>query len=178
MKTEEILRLIKDFQKGILSLKDTNLLFSYLIQYVLNGSKKYGLQEADRDDLSQNVTVQIFSFLKEHPFADIYTLGFVNVAIKNAFINTYRKKKKDGIVGEEHFPIKASPYNLFEEQDSFEYLKRVLEQCMHEELFDAFILCTQGYKYGEISKKINVPVGTVRSRIHLARQISKKRLSR
>ena len=82
MTTKEVLESIKSFQAGTLSPKDTNLLFKYLIGYTFNNSIQYNLQRTDREELSQNVTIQIFSFLKKNPSADIYTLSFVNIAVK------------------------------------------------------------------------------------------------
>ncbi len=173
MKTEEMLQSMKLFQAGTLSTRDTNALFSCLTEYIFNNSWKFGLQKADRDDLSQKVTVQIFSFLKANPNANIYTLGFIHISIKNAFINMHRKEKKVTIIGEEHIPAKICSYNSFEEENALEYWKRVLGKYIPKEQCDAFVLCIQGYKYEEISKEIDIPIGTVRSRIHRAREILK-----
>jgi len=35
----------------------------------------------------------------------------------------------------------------------------------------------EGFKYGEMAKILDIPIGTVRSRLHRARQLLKERLS-
>ena len=40
-----------------------------------------------------------------------------------------------------------------------------------------FMMYFNGFKYHEISKKLNIPIGTVKNRIHIARKELKDRLS-
>lgn len=44
------------------------------------------------------------------------------------------------------------------------------------ELREAFMMNFRGYKYQEIADHFGIPIGTVKTRIHLARQVLKKRL--
>ena len=41
-----------------------------------------------------------------------------------------------------------------------------------------FLLYFEGYHYHEISKSLNEPLGTIKSRIHFARKLLKEQLSR
>jgi RNA polymerase sigma-70 factor (ECF subfamily) len=40
------------------------------------------------------------------------------------------------------------------------------------------VLFFEGYKYHEISKALNEPLGTIKSRIHFARKLLKEQLER
>ena len=39
-----------------------------------------------------------------------------------------------------------------------------------------FLRCFEGYKYHEIAEELNIPIGAVKTRIHMARQVLKGQL--
>ena len=144
-------------------------------------------------DASANDLVQE-TYLKAYRFIDKYDVGtnakaWLFKIMKNAFINDYRKKSKQ--------PTKVD-YNevvnfLDEERDdtlaSYQDLREeMFENLMGDEVTNAInslpvdsrtviLLCDiEGFSYEEIAKIIDVPVGTVRSRLHRSRNMLKKKL--
>jgi len=144
-------------------------------------------------DASANDLVQE-TYLKAYRFIDKYDVGtnakaWLFKIMKNAFINDYRKKSKQ--------PTKID-YNevvnfLDEEKDatlsSYQDLREeMFENLMGDEVTNAInslpvdsrtviLLCDiEGFSYEEIAKIIDVPVGTVRSRLHRSRNMLKKKL--
>lgn len=103
--------------------------------------------------------------------------------MRNIFINDYRKKSK------QHTILDATPndflldYNqsaisnlaesklrLKEIQTAVYYLPSIFKE--------PFLLYFDGYKYHEIAGILNEPLGTIKSRIHFARKLLKKQISR
>ncbi len=144
-------------------------------------------------DASANDLVQE-TYLKAYRFIDKYDVGtnakaWLFKIMKNGFINDYRKKSKQ--------PTKID-YNevvnfLDEERDdtlaSYQDLREeMFENLMGDEVTNAInslpvdsrtviLLCDiEGFSYEEIAKIIDVPVGTVRSRLHRSRNMLKKKL--
>ncbi|MGE8242849.1 MAG: RNA polymerase sigma factor, partial [Sphingobacterium sp.] len=48
---------------------------------------------------------------------------------------------------------------------------------LSEEYYIPFSLYFEGFKYHEISEHLNIPIGTVKTRIHVARKLMKRSLS-
>ncbi len=139
--------------------------------------------ETDADDLVQE------TYLKAYRFIDKYDVGtnakaWLFKILKNAFINSYRKKSKqppkvdidDLIVGEG-------------DSDSYTDLRiEMFDKMMGDEVTIAInslpvdsktviLLCDiEGFTYEEIAKIIDKPIGTVRSRLHRARNMLKVKL--
>lgn len=95
--------------------------------------------------------------------------------MKNTFINNYRRNIKTKQIVDTtkdlHFiniPQNngaASPMSQLAHKD----IKLVLEN-LDEDLRIPFLMYFEGYKYKEIADKFDLPIGTVKSRIFLARK--------
>ncbi|MBQ2396211.1 MAG: RNA polymerase sigma factor [Bacteroidales bacterium] len=95
--------------------------------------------------------------------------------MKNTFINNYRRNKKvqSVITKEDSTPwINNISCNVIYQADhNTKYTQIVmLINSLPEEQKIPFEMMNQGYKYWEIAEKFNIPIGTVKSRIFLARQ--------
>ena len=95
--------------------------------------------------------------------------------MKNTFINNYRRNKKvqSVITKEDSTPwINNISCNVIYQADhNTKYAQIVmLINSLPEEQKIPFEMINQGYKYCEIAEKFNIPIGTVKSRIFLARQ--------
>ncbi len=102
--------------------------------------------------------------------------------MKNIFINDYRKRIKRNTI------MDATDNNYFINSGSRTVVNRggsniLIEELtnMIEELEDGFkvpfLMHYQGYKYHEIADKMELPLGTVKSRIFFARKELKKKIS-
>lgn len=143
--------------------------------------------EEDANDLVQE------TYMKAHRFIDKYVQGtnakaWLFKIMKNAYINEYRKKSKR--------PKKVDFEDIVSYQDrddssSTKYhdlRQEIFQNMMGDEVTIAInslpidfrtviLLCdVEGFTYEEISKIIDVPIGTVRSRLFRARNMLKDKL--
>jgi RNA polymerase sigma-70 factor (ECF subfamily) len=143
--------------------------------------------EDDANDLVQE------TYMKAHRFIDKYIQGtnakaWLFKILKNAYINQYRKKSKQ--------PTRVDFEDFINYQDADENLgqgyldlrEELFSNMMADEVTNAInalpidfrtvvLLCdVEGFTYEEISKIIDVPIGTVRSRLFRARNMLKEKL--
>lgn len=143
--------------------------------------------EDDANDLVQE------TFLKAYRFANSYMEGtnakaWLFKILKNAFINEYRKKSKQ--------PTKVDYEEITSYHDSEDVVlvgsldlrQEIFQEMLGDEITKAInalpvdfrtviLLCDiEGFTYEEIAKIIDIPIGTVRSRLHRARQMLKDSL--
>ena len=144
------------------------------------------------DDAYANDLVQE-TYLKAFRFIDKYDEGtnakaWLFKILKNAYINDYRKKsKRPTQVDYEEIVT----YHSGEDSNLPSYLdlrEEIFENMMGDEVTIAInalpidfrtvlLLCDiEGFTYEEISKIVDVPIGTVRSRLFRARNLLKSKL--
>ena len=142
---------------------------SYLMAFAMNYTKNV----EDAQDLTQE------TMLKAIRYRDYYTpktnfKAWVFTIMKNIFINQYRRRVKSGMIfdnTEDLFLInnnsedRNSPENHVANQEITEKLN-----CLTEEYREPFEMHYLGYKYKEIAEKLDIPIGTVKSRIFIARK--------
>ena len=144
--------------------------------------------ETDADDLVQE------TYLKSYRFIDKYLVGtnakaWLFKILKNEFINRYRKKVKQPTSVELEEIISYHDQEDNNKYSSYVDLRVELYQAMMgDEITIAInslpvdfrtviLLCDiEGFTYEEISKIIDIPIGTVRSRLHRARNMLKEKL--
>ncbi len=143
--------------------------------------------EDDANDLVQD------TYLKAYRFIDNYIEGtnakaWLFKILKNAFINQYRKRTKQPTRVDYEEVI-----NFHEEEDSnyssyMDMREEMFQAMMGDEVTNAInalpvdfrvvlLLCDiEGFTYEEIAKIVDIPIGTVRSRLHRARNMLKVEL--
>lgn len=103
--------------------------------------------------------------------------------MKNIFINNYRKKVKGNTIvdsTENHFFINSNGNavnNSAESNILINELTGMLDQ-LDDAIRIPFLMHFQGYKYQEIADYMQLPLGTVKSRIFFARKEMKEKLVR
>lgn len=140
--------------------------------------------EDDARDLLQE------TLLKSYRYAGYYEKGtnakaWLLKILKNTFINVYRKKSKQPLqLGFEN--IKESETSDY--SDAPELGNEVSGELIGDEITKAvndlpvdyrviILLCDiENFKYEEIAGIMDIPVGTVRSRLHRARNMLKEKL--
>jgi len=143
--------------------------------------------EEDANDLVQEAYMKAYRFINNYEVGTNAKAWLFRI-LKNAFINDYRKKNKQ--------PTKVDYeeiVNFHNEEDtnfsSYDDLRtEMFDKMMGDEVTTAInslpvdfrtviLLCDiEGFTYEEISKIINVPIGTVRSRLHRSRNMLKEKL--
>ncbi|MEZ5057855.1 MAG: sigma-70 family RNA polymerase sigma factor [Saprospiraceae bacterium] len=167
----------KIFEEEFLPLIDS--LFNFA--YHLTGN------EEDANDLVQETYLKALRFMRNYD-EGTNAKAWLFTIMKNGFINDYRKKtRRPGQVDIESIQT----YN--KEEDSqlsgyFDLREDMFEHLMGDEITTAInrlpddyrtviLLCDiEDFKYDEIAKILDVPVGTVRSRLHRARNMLKVQL--
>lgn len=143
--------------------------------------------EEDANDLVQETYLNAFRFIEKYDKGTNAKAWLFRI-LKNAFINQYRKKSKspkkvdiDTVsINEEEGGTNLSGYidlreELFDEQMGDEVTAAL--NSIPVEYRTVILLCDlEGFSYEEISKIIEVPIGTVRSRLHRARNVLKDKL--
>lgn len=102
--------------------------------------------------------------------------------MRNIFINDYRKKKKRNTIhdnSETQFlfdSISHSSNNIGEENLLEEEIKLAMSK-VGKDMMEPFNMHYIGYKYNEIAETLNIPLGTVKSKIFFAKKAMRKSLA-
>ena len=158
------------------------------INSMYNVAYRLTLDQDDSKDLVQD------TYLKAYRFIDSFQQGTNAKAwlfriLKNSFINDYRKKKKEP--AKVDYQEVETFYNSedVDRQITPDLRVEALQNLMGDEISNALnsldvdfrtviILCDlEGFKYDEMAKILDIPIGTVRSRLHRARNLLKEKLT-
>lgn len=134
----------------------------------------------DADDLVQD------TMLKAIRYASKYTEGtnlkaWLFIILKNTFINDYRRlvKQKSLITTQEDLSsdllFKSSTSNRADDKFMGDDINKAFQQ-LEPAYSVPFLKYFEGYKYHEISEMLEIPIGTVKTRIHVARHLLKSNL--
>lgn len=159
------------------------------LRALYNFGYRLTLDEDDARDLVQDTYLKAFRFIDSFKKGTNAKAWLFRI-LKNGFINDYRKKKKEPVKVD--YQDVENTYNADEYSGPFNTELRV--EALQEELGDeisnalntleddfkaVILLCdVEGFKYEEIAEILDIPVGTVRSRLHRARQMLKTKLVR
>jgi RNA polymerase sigma factor (sigma-70 family) len=99
--------------------------------------------------------------------------------MRNIFINEYRRKSKQNVIFDKtpnEYLINSSSVQVDNSAESSMTEKEIWSAInLLPEIFKKpFLLYYNGYKYDDISKTLNEPLGTIKSRIHFARKLLKQ----
>jgi RNA polymerase sigma factor (sigma-70 family) len=142
------------------------------INAMYNFAYRLTLDRDDAKDLLQD------TYLKAYRFIDSFQEGTNAKAwlfriLKNSFINDYRKKSKE--------PAKVDYQEVETYYNSEDMIGDEISNALNALDVDfrtVIILCDlEGFKYEEMAKILDIPIGTVRSRLHRARNLLKEKLS-
>jgi RNA polymerase sigma factor (sigma-70 family) len=161
--------------------------FMPLIDSLYNFAYRLTLDEDDANDLVQE------TYLKAYRFFSSYEQGTNAKAwlfriLKNSFINDFRKKSKEP--SKIDYQEVESYYNSDDVDENITTDLRIesLQEMIGDEVATALnalavdfrtiiILCDlEGFTYEEMAKILDIPIGTVRSRLHRARNLLKEKL--
>jgi len=165
------------FEQELLPQIDPLYTFAYHLTY----------NDEDANDLVQE------TYFKAYKAIDKYRQGtnakaWLFKILKNIFINQYRRKVNRPVQVDYEEVI-----NYHDEEDShlssyMDLREEMFQHMMGDEVTNAvnalpvdfrvvILLCDiEGFTYEEISKILDIPIGTVRSRLHRARNLLKEKL--
>ena len=152
------------FQKKLLSMQENMMNFALMLT----------ANRDDAQDLMQDTTLKVLD--NQEKFVDnINFKGWVLTVMRNIFINNYHKIVRTQTVVDQGVDL----YNLdvvndsgFDSPDGAYQIQEITKAIngLNNELKVPFSMFLSGYKYNEIADKLDVPLGTVKSRIFFARQ--------
>lgn len=148
---------------------------------MLNFALQLTSNRDDAYDLVQDTTLRVLG--NQEKYVDNTNFkGWVFTIMRNIFINNYRRVVRANTV----FDNTDSYYHLNITQDSgiespeCSYAVEEIMEAIREfpaNYREPFMLHISGYKYNEIAEEMNLPLGTVKSRIFFARKALQKRFS-
>lgn len=101
--------------------------------------------------------------------------AWLTTIMKNTFINQYRQRRRRTVLHdgtENTYYLNQGEIEVANQGEGnilIQELLGLIEQLSPENRVP-FLLHFQGYRYEEIARQLNLPLGTVKSRIHLARK--------
>lgn len=158
------------------------------INSMYNFGYRLTLDEDDAKDLVQDTYLKAFRFIESFQKGTNAKAWLFRI-LKNSFINDYRKKSKEP--SKVDYQEVESYYNSddVDHQITSDLRTESLQDMIGDEISNALnsldvdfrtviILCDlEGFKYDEMAKILDIPIGTVRSRLHRARNLLKDKLS-
>lgn len=150
-----------------------------LESYLKSFAFQFTRNEDDAKDLTQETMMKAFIYRTYYTPKTNFK-AWVFTIMRNIFINQYRRKVKAGTIfdnSEEGFLLNqpssngTSPANLLIAKEISEQISN-----LEEEYKKPFNMHFNGFKYKEIAKELDIPIGTVKSRIFIARQKLMNRL--
>jgi len=158
------------------------------IHAMYNFGYRLTLERDDAKDLVQDTYFKAYRFIESFQRGTNAKAWLFRI-LKNSFINDYRKKTKEP--SKVDYQEVESYYNSDDVNRQITSDLRIdsLKDMIGDEISNALnsldvdfrtviILCDlEGFKYEEMAKILDIPIGTVRSRLHRARQLLKEKLS-
>jgi len=108
--------------------------------------------------------------------------GWLYTIMKNSFINKYRRdvKRNTFLDSTDNTYFLDIPSHRTENVAELKFIRRDLENAIEElplELKVTFTMNVEGYKYHEIADELGIPIGTVKTRIFVARRLLRTKLA-
>ena len=144
--------------------------------------------EDDANDLVQDTYLKAFRFINSFSQGTNAKAWLFRI-LKNSFINDFRKKSKEP--AKVDYQDVETTYNSEEDAETNQTVDLRVESVQDligDEIANALnalpvdfrtviILCdVEGFTYEEMAKILDIPIGTVRSRLHRARMLLKDKL--
>ena len=107
--------------------------------------------------------------------------GWLYTILKNSFINNYRRdmKRNTFLDSTDNSYFIDLPSHKIDNDAETKFIRRDLDRAIDDLAFDlrvTFKRNTEGFKYHEIAEELQIPIGTVKTRIFVARRILRERL--
>lgn len=141
---------------------------------MMNFAYSLTLNRQEAEDLLQDTTLKVLD--NQEKFTDnINFKGWVLTIMKNIFINNYRKIVRNQTVFDKtddlHF-LNLPQNSGFDNPESSYSIREITNSinAFNDDYKTPLMMHIEGFKYEEIATKMNLPLGTVKSRIFLARK--------
>ena len=152
------------FQNSLMALQDNLLNFAYMLTS----------NRDDAYDLLQDTTLKALDNEDKYT-ANTNLKGWVFTIMRNIFINNYRRTTRAATIidtTDNLYHLNLSQESGLDSHEGSFGAREITEaiNAFSDEYRIPFSMHVAGYKYNEIAEKMNLPLGTVKSRIFLARK--------
>ncbi|WP_367390613.1 RNA polymerase sigma factor [Lewinella sp. LCG006] len=150
---------------------------SILFAFALKLTKDY----QDAQDLFQDGTMRAFHYCSHFVMGTNFRAWMATI-IRNTFINNFRENKRRGLVKISfersllYTESKSTLANQGEVNIRIQEIYGMLDE-VDDKYSVPFLMHHQGYQYKEIGQALNLPIGTVKSRLYTARQVLQKKVN-
>jgi RNA polymerase sigma-70 factor (ECF subfamily) len=135
--------------------------------------------KVDAEDLFQDTAYKAFRYRHQYrPQTNLQ--AWLMTIMRNTFINDWRRRRRI-----QHFQDAQAQRFVVEKEHTtpnggegkvmMEEITQAIDG-LEEGLREPFLMAFQGFKYEEIADHMDLPLGTVKSRIHQARKLLKRAL--
>jgi RNA polymerase sigma-70 factor (ECF subfamily) len=162
----------------------TALEFSYQVGNFSKFLRPFALRltrdSDDADDLVQDTLVKAYT--NREKYADGTNLkAWLFTIMKNTFITQYQRmvRRNTFIDTTENLHFINSNESLQDNGAIASFMREDIEKALEltDEMYRLpFLMYFQGFKYHEIAEELDLPIGTVKNRIHIARKDLKQML--
>lgn len=129
--------------------------------------------EEDAKDLFQETVLKAMKY-RDKFVSSTNLKAWLYTIMKNTFINDYRRRKLVTMVHDDspNDFVLNSERSTLQTQTSHLYTEEILNkiESLEADYRIPFTKYLEGFKYKEISEALDLPLGTVKSRIYVARQ--------
>lgn len=158
--------------------------FNAMVTNQTGSLKMYALRftrnDEDAKDLVQDTVLKAITY--HNKFKEGTNLkGWLYTIMKNAFINNYRQitKTNNYVTQTDDISSENLVYSSTKNKGENRFIMEDIREAMlslSDDYYVPFTMYFEGYKYHEIADHLAIPMGTVKTRIHVARKILKNSL--
>ena len=162
----------------------TKIEFNTLVMRQASSLKMYALHFThdtdDANDLVQDTMLKAITYYNK--FKEGTNLkGWLYTIMKNTFINNYRRfvKISSFVTKSDDISSANLVFSSTKNQGESKFIMDDIKNAMSKlpaEYYIPFTMYFEGHKYHEIADHLTIPIGTVKTRIHVARKLLKKGL--
>lgn len=163
----------------------TKFEFNSLVVQHTDSLKVYAMHftrdDEDANDLVQDTVLKAVTYYGK--FREGTNLkGWLYTIMKNTFINNYRRfvKTNSFVTKSDEISSANLAYSATRNEGENKFVMEDIKKAMSalaDEYYIPFSMYFEGYKYHEISEHLEIPIGTVKTRIHVARKSMKHALN-
>ncbi len=162
----------------------TALEFGYKIETLTDSLKPYALKlTKDGEEANDLVQETMFkAYRNRDKFQDGTNLkAWMYTIMRNTFITNYQRmmRRNTFIDTTENNHFINSANSVIENSATGNFVMKDIQAAINalKDMYKVpFTMYFRGFKYHEIAEKLNIPIGTVKNRIHIARKELKKGL--
>ncbi len=139
---------------------------------IYNFTLRYLSQREDTEDLVQNIFVKVYFKLDKYDETKASFKTWIYRVSKNTIYNKFRERKLSS--------LDDDPTDPHKEEDTYErehLVQTALNKIGKKYKIVLLMYYMEGFSYNEISEILNVPLGTVKTRIRRAKEAIKNELN-